>query len=128
MKYPFALQHRKIIVVVKAKGPKGTFEHNFILDTGAGTTVIGEDMATLLGYDLKKIPKTETFVTAGGRVTSRMVQLHKMELFGKTVQNFKVGVMHLPIQMLADGLIGVDFLQKLKSIHIHFETKEVEVE
>jgi clan AA aspartic protease (TIGR02281 family) len=123
----FKLERRKIIVTAKLKGPETEQFFDFILDTGAGTTVISEDTAILLGYDLAKVTKTETFVTAGSRVNAKMIQLHKMEVFGTLVSNFRVSVMPFPIQLLIDGLVGVDFLQKLKKLKIHFDTQEIEI-
>ena len=49
-------------------------------------------------------------------------------LFDKTIPNFNVGVVRLPIQILVDGLIGMDFLQKFQRIKIHFDKQAIEAE
>jgi hypothetical protein len=53
-----------------------------------------------------------------------------MELFGKEVFDFKVNVFDFPYQVtiLADGLLGMDFLKQFKYLNINFENKIIEVE
>jgi clan AA aspartic protease (TIGR02281 family) len=126
---PFTLEKRRIIVSVFLKGPHNDKQKfRFILDTGASTTVVSEDVAISLGFDLSKVYQIESFVTAGGRVKAKMIRLHKIELFGKAIPNFAVCVIPLPYQVLTyvNGLVGVDFLQQLKKLNIHFDTREIE--
>ena len=124
----FEFEKRKIIITATLKGPYTTLDFRFLLDTGAGTTVISDNVASVLGYDMRKIHTSQTFVTAGGRVNAKMIQLHKITMLGKQMPNFTVCVIPLPYQVLAyaNGLIGVDFLQQLKKIKIDFDTKEIE--
>ena len=123
----FEFEKRKIIVTATLKGPYTTLDFRFLLDTGAGMTVISESVASSLGYDIRKIHTSQTLVTAGGRVNARMIQLHKIAVLGKQMPNFTVCVIPLPFQILAyaSGLIGMDFLQQLKRLKIDFDTKEI---
>ena len=123
-KYEFTLHRRKITVRATING---TTEVEMILDTGAGTTVISERTATLLGFQPKKLPVSESFVAAGGRVNAKMVKLNEFEVFGEKLIKFEVAVLPLPLQILADGLLGVDFLKLLKKISINFENLQIEV-
>ena len=123
--YKYNLHRRKLLIEALIDGKTNI---DLILDTGAGTTVISEVMASVLGYDIKNLPKTENFVSASGRVNARMIYLNRIELLGKKVENFKVAVMNLPVQIMADGLVGMDFLQTLKKISIDFEQQLIEVE
>ena len=126
--HSFTLERRKIIVTATLKGPNDMYNYRFILDTGAGSSIIDESVAISLGYHLYNIPKSETFITAGGRINARLVNLHKLTLFDKTIPNFKVGVVRLPMQILVDGLIGMDFLQNFQRLQIHFDRQEIEAE
>jgi len=123
----FEFEKRKIIITTTLKGPYTTLDFRFLLDTGAGTTVISDSVASSLGYDLHKIHTSQTFVTAGGRINGKMIQLHKISVLGKHISNFSVCVIPLPFQVLAyaNGLIGVDFLQQLKKIQIDFDSQEI---
>ena len=125
MKYEFTLHRRKITIRATANE---TTEVDLILDTGAGTTVLSERTAILLGYNPKMLPISENFVAAGGRVNAKILKLNEFEAFGKKVKNFNVAVLPLPLQILADGLLGVDFLQSFKKFSLNFETNEIEVD
>jgi len=124
MKYEFALHRRKITVRATVMG---TTDVELILDTGAGTTVISERTAKLLGFQPEMLPLSESFVAAGGRVNAKILTLKEFEAFGKTIRNFSVAVLPLPIQILADGLLGVDFMQIFKRVSIDFENNQIEV-
>ena len=125
MKYEFTLHRRKITIRATING---TTEVDLILDTGAGTTVLSERTAILLGYKPKMLPISESFVAAGGRVNAKILKLNEFEAFGKKVKNFNVAILPLPLQILADGLLGVDFLQSFKKFSINFETNQIEID
>ncbi|MCL2329264.1 MAG: retroviral-like aspartic protease family protein [Bacteroidetes bacterium] len=128
MKEPFNLVKKKIIVVPTIKGLKGYQDFNFIVDTGASVSIINETAAVFLGFDLKRL-KTENLTTVSGRASAKILKLPKIELFGKSVINFEVKVVSLPTQvtLLADGLIGMDFLLYFKEFTINFEEKTIEI-
>jgi hypothetical protein len=50
-------------------------------------------------------------------------------LFGKDLINFGVNVIKFPLQitLLADGLIGMDFLLQFKNIKFDFDAKTIEI-
>jgi len=127
MKETFNLVKKKIIVIPKIKGLKGNQDFNFIVDTGASVSIINETAASFLGFDVKRL-KTENLTTISGKASSKILILPKIELFGKSISNFEVKVMNLPTQitLLADGLIGMDFLLYFKEFKINFDEKFVE--
>ena len=127
MKETFNLVKKKIIVIPKIKGLKGIQDFNFIVDTGASVSIINETVASFLGFDLKRL-KTENLTTISGKASSKILKLPKIELFGKSMSNFEVKVMDLPIQitLLADGLIGMDYLLNFKEFRINFDEKFIE--
>jgi len=128
MKETFNLVKKKIIVIPKIKGLKGNQDFNFIVDTGASVSIINATAASFLGFDLKRL-RTENLTTISGKASSKILKLPKIELFGKSVSNFEVKVMDLPVQitLLADGLIGMDFLLNFKEFKINFDEKFVEI-
>ena len=127
MKETFNLVKKKIIVIPKIKGLKGNQDFNFILDTGASVSIINATAASFLGFDFKRL-KTENLMTISGKASAKILKLPKIELFGKSVSNFEVKVMNLPVQitLLADGLIGMDYLLNFKEFKINFDEKFVE--
>ena len=124
------IDRKKIIVSAEIKGINDVMDFNFILDTGASITVIDEGAVRRLGYDLKKLPTGDRIMTAGGGVTSKILELPEFSLFGKDVLNFEVKVLNLPSQIthFVDGLIGMDFLLQFKNIKFNFDEKTVEAE
>ena len=67
-------------------------------------------------------------MTAGGGIHSKILSLPKFSLFGKDRLNFEVNVMKFPFQitLLADGVVGMDFLLHFKNIKFDFDTKTIE--
>ena len=130
MKHELLIKNRKIIVVAQIKGINDTRNFNFILDTGATKTVINEHVATRLGFELYRLEMGDRLMTAGGAIHSKILKLPKLTLFGKDFVNFEVNIIKFPLQitLLADGLIGMDFLLKFKNIKFDFDAKTVETE
>jgi len=128
MKHEFILNKRKIIVVAKIKGLEDFKNFKFIIDTGASKTVIDSSVASILGFDLKKL-ETEKLMTIGGMTNSKIMKLPKISLFGKDIMNLEVNVLDFSPQItfFADGLIGTDFLLKFKQLKIDFEAKTIEI-
>jgi clan AA aspartic protease (TIGR02281 family) len=128
MKYDLTIENKKIIVSAEIKGVKDTRDFNFILDTGATKSVIDEDAAIRLGYVLYRLEKGDRLMTAGGAIHSKFLKLPKFNLFGKEVVNFEVNVIKFPMQitLVADGLIGMDFLLNFQNIKFNFDEKTVE--
>ena len=130
MKYALTIENKKIIVTATIKGVKDTRDFDFILDTGATKSVIDEDSAIRLGYELHKLEKGDRLMTAGGAIYSKILKLPKFSLFGKNVEDFEVNVIKFPMQitLVADGLIGMDFLLHFKNIKFSFDEKTAETE
>jgi clan AA aspartic protease (TIGR02281 family) len=128
MKQEFIIDKRKIIIEAEITGIEGINDRfKFILDTGATVTVVDKSLARSLGFDLSKT-ETLQLATVGGRITANILKLPKISLFGKDVKNFEVNFVDLSpqITLLADGLIGFDFLSKFSEIKIDFKQKIIE--
>ena len=124
MRYNFVLEKRRIIVTVKIKDR----DFDFILDTGATTSVIDSSVAVRLGFDLRNL-KAIKLTTVGGSTNSKILTLPKINLFDKEINNFDVTAIELPYQitLFADGLVGMDFLLKFKEFRINFDEKFIEI-
>jgi len=128
MKYEFSIENRKIIATATIKGINGDRDFKFILDTGATKTVIDERVPSWLGFELYRLQMGDRLMTAGGAIRSRILKLPKISLFGKDKINFEVNVIKFPFQitLLADGLIGMDFLLQFRNLKFDFDAKTVE--
>jgi len=128
MTHELLIKKRKLIVVAHVKGINDTRNFNFILDTGATITIIDDGLAIALGFDLKSLKTGDRLMTAGGGIHSKVLNLPKLSLFGKDFVDFEVNVVKFPpqITLLADGLIGMDFLLQFKNIKFDFDAKTIE--
>ena len=127
MNHTFVLHKRKIIVFATIKGIEIEKDFKFILDTGASKSIIDSDVATSVGFDLRKL-ETERLTTIGGGKNSKLLKLPKFSLLGKEMVNFEVNVLDIPpqIMFIADGLIGMDFLLQFENIKFDFDKKIIE--
>jgi len=128
MTYELLIKKRKIIVSAMIESKNESRDFNFILDTGASKTIISERVAIRLGYELYRLQKGDRLMTAGGAVNSKVLKLPKFSLFGKDMVNFEVNIIDFPLQimLLADGVLGMDFLLKFKNITFNFDEKTIE--
>jgi len=128
MTHELLIEKRKLIVFATITGSDDIRRFKFILDTGASKTIIGESIATTLGFDLKKLKNGDRLMTAGGGIYSKILKLPKFSLFGKEMINFEVNIIKFPVQvtLLADGVIGMDFLLQFKNISFNFDEKTIE--
>ena len=122
------IEKRKLIVFATVEGIKDNRILKFIIDTGATKTIIDDDAVTRLGYALFRLERGDRLTTASGKIHSKILKLPKFSLFGKDLVNFEVSVIKFPLQitLLADGLIGMDFLLQFKSLKFNFDEKTIE--
>ena len=128
MTHELLIEKRKIIIFATIKGISDVSSFKFILDTGASKTIISESVAISLGFDLNRLKNGERLMTAGGGIYSKILKLPKFSLFGKDIVNYEVNVIKFPpqITLLADGVIGMDFLLQFKNIKFDFDAKTIE--
>jgi predicted aspartyl protease len=100
-----------IIVRARLFGPSGVEWVDLILDTGATHTIIDETVAFRLGYDLSSAP-TVSLTTVSGTTQASVIAIRQIFALGETVGDFQVLALPLPIQLRADGLLGLDFLRR----------------
>jgi clan AA aspartic protease (TIGR02281 family) len=128
MIHELLIKKRKIIVSATIEGTSDSIDFNFILDTGATKTGIDEEVARKIGFELFRLQKGDRLMTAGGAVHSKILKLPKFSLFGKEMVNFEVNVIKFPLQitLLADGVLGMDFLLRFKNIKFNFDERTIE--
>ena len=128
MTHELLIEKRKLLVYAIIECVSDSKELKFILDTGSTKTIIDDDAVTRLGYQLFRLETGDRLTTASGKVHSKILKLPKFSLFGKDLINFEASVIKFPLQitLLADGLLGMDFLLKFKNLKFDFEAKTIE--
>jgi predicted aspartyl protease len=96
---------------VNDKGP-----HRFVLDTGAGLTMISPELAKKAGV---KRDEAQKAVGAGGSVEVHFGTVKALAIGETRIESLKVGIMDLAgiskaIETDIDGIVGYNFLSKFR--------------
>ncbi len=109
--YAYRLDHRLILVEVRLSGPKGTFDAEFVLDTGASYTIIDYRLAEYLGYSKKDAFSPSRVSSALGKEEGYRINIEAIESLGKRIAPFEVACHSLYEQGVV-GLLGMTFLER----------------
>jgi aspartyl protease family protein len=128
---PYGINLFKISAVVGGK-EKGLFGKLFLLiDTGSSFTIISQTIVEELGYDFKKIARRQQIITGKGLTTPiPVIKVSWFNCAGKIVNNFDVLAYDIPRNLKVDGILGMDFLVKFRSLislasnNIYFESDD----
>jgi aspartyl protease family protein len=110
--------------VTLQKAPNGHFmteaiidgrRMGFMVDTGASVIALREADAARLGIHPARRDYTANVSTANGTIKAARVELDRVEVGNLTVRN--VAALVLPDEALAQNLLGMSFLSKVKWEH-----------
>jgi aspartyl protease family protein len=87
----------------------------FMVDTGASVIALRERDAARLGIHPARRDYTANVSTANGTIKAAPVELNRVEVGNLTVHN--VAALVLPDEALAQNLLGMSFLSKVKWEH-----------
>jgi predicted aspartyl protease len=112
---PFRLMHNVIALPVKVNG---TGPHTFVLDTGAGKTVLLPALAKELALELTPLTQ-ETATGAGGSLAISIGSVREIEIDGTAVSDLQVAVVDLTgveakVGERIGGVIGYDVLSRFE--------------
>jgi len=114
-KIPFRLMHNVIALQVRVNG-KGPY--TFVLDTGAGKTVLLPSLAKELGLTLTPLSQ-ETATGAGGSLQVSIGTVDQIEIERTVVKDLQVAVLDLSgveakVGERIGGVIGYDVLSRFE--------------
>ena len=81
------------------------------LDTGATSSMINWDVAVLLGYDPASSKERIQVTTGSGVEYAPRIVVKKVEVLGRSLENFPILCHTLPPSATVDGLLGLDFFR-----------------
>ena len=110
-----------------ASGPADSMDLQLILDTGATTSMLSEDVVRQLGYDPDLDSKRIEFTTTGGAVTRPIITLNRLSALDQHRLGLEVIVHSIPGDTKVDGLLGLDFLRG-RVLSINFLTERLSLE
>ncbi len=101
----------------------------FLLDTGEVCSILHEDIAKHIGFDVSKSKKNDYqfLSTASGRVQTQIVKLRQLTVLGRDFKNIKVGLLRIPPQAQLDMIIGMDILEIIEEFKINIPNKQITI-
>ncbi|MFN7948917.1 MAG: retropepsin-like aspartic protease [Blastocatellia bacterium] len=106
------ITHRRLLTAPATFGGRqdGRFRTQLLVDTGANYTILPVEAIDKLGYDLSQPVRKEKLTSASGVFFAPVITLRWFNCLGQTLKNFPVVAHTFPTALLADGLLGMDFL------------------
>lgn len=111
MKIKFDTTQGLIIIAARLYGSRGDTIVRLALDTGATSSMINWDVAVLLGYDPASVKERVQITTGSGVEFASRIVIKKVEVAGRTIENFPMLCHTLPPSAMVDGLLGLDFFR-----------------
>lgn len=111
MKIKFDAIQGLIVIPTRLYGSQGDTIVRLALDTGATGSMINWDVAVLLGYDPASVKERIQITTGSGVEFAPRIAIKKIEIMGRTLDNFPVLCHTLPPSATVDGLLGLDFFR-----------------
>jgi predicted aspartyl protease len=114
MIFTFAPKDGPIFLEGEITGPIRSYAVRLILDTGATTTLINQDVLTAVGFDLMASDSpADRMEMATGSTIERVskIVLTRLSALGQHRFGFSVVSHSLPAGVHIDGLLGLDFFR-----------------
>jgi aspartyl protease family protein len=97
-----------------------------LVDTGSTYTILPDEMLYSLALDPSINRERVRLITGSSYLIAPRVEVHRFSCLGHTVEKFKVVAHTLPPESFVDGLLGMDFLTRVKAV-ISIESGAIEV-
>lgn len=111
MKIEFNPTSGLIVIPARLHGVDADTIARMALDTGATGSMINWDIAVLLGYDPASSDERIRITTGSGIEFVAQIQVKKIEIPGRFMENFPILCHTLPPGATIDGLLGLDFFR-----------------
>jgi len=116
MKITFDPTQGLIVIPTRLYGLHTDTIARLALDTDATGSMINWDVAVLLGYDPASTEERIQVTTGSGVEFAPRIVVKKIELLGRTLENFPILCHTLPPTATVDGLLGLDFFRGVRLV------------
>jgi predicted aspartyl protease len=100
-----------IVIPTRLYGSQADTIIRLALDTGATGSMINWDVAILLGYDPSSAKDRIQITTGSGVEFAPRIVIEKIDVMGRSIENFPMLCHTLPPSAIVDGLLGLDFFR-----------------
>ena len=114
-RYPLLQAGNLYFTKTAVKGPHGVSVLKLLVDTGSTYTILPIEVLETLGCSPAVSRKHVRITTGSGYVLAPMVTVDWLQALGKKRQEFQVLAHTLPPAGPIDGLLGMDFLVRIKA-------------
>ena len=117
-----------ILISIKVIGIDGESFRDIevALDTGASTTSIPIYVASALGYSTSDPKSINEIVTGSGVEEAPVIEVKALTAIGQTIENIEVICLDLPLEVHAEGVLGLNFLLNF-DVNISFSKGIIEL-
>jgi predicted aspartyl protease len=113
-----------ILVEAEVSGPAGKVGATLILDTGATSTSLNQNVVRSVGYDPDAATDFVQMATGTTGHTAPRLMINWLSALGRHAIGLRVLAHDLPMQAAADGLLGLDFFRGL-ALTIDFRAGQI---
>lgn len=113
MSHAFNATAGLILVEAEISGPTGKVGATLILDTGATSTSLNENVLRSVGYDPSASTDVAQMATGTTVHTAPRLTTNRLSTLGRHSIELRVLAHRLPPQAAADGLLGLDIFRGL---------------
>jgi predicted aspartyl protease len=100
-----------IVIPTRLYGSQADTIIHLARDTGATGSMINWDVAILLGYDPSSVKDRIQITTGSGVEFAPRIVIEKIDVMGRSIENFPMLCHTLPPSATVDGLLGLDFFR-----------------
>lgn len=116
MKITFDATQGLIVIPTRLHGFQIDTIVRLALDTGATGSMINWDVAMLLGYDPASAKERIQVTTGSGVEFAPRIVVKKVQILGRSLENFPMLCHTLPPSATVDGLLGLDFFRGVRLV------------
>lgn len=114
--YPLEKHWNLLFTRCAVKGPQKIFTLRLLVDTGSTYTILPVEALESAGYDTTSAKDKVRITTASGYLVAPQIKVQWLHIFGLEMKSFSVVAYTLPEELYADGLVGMDILNRMNAI------------
>jgi len=107
-------------------GKEGTRVVRLLVDTGSTYTILPNEVLSSIGLDPFASKERVRIVTGSGYLVVPQIKVQRFDCLGCKIEGFEVVGHTIPPESFVDGLLGMDFLTRVKAV-IDTDKGEIEV-
>jgi predicted aspartyl protease len=111
-----ASRYRDLLTIHAAIGGAGVVVLRLLVDTGASYTMLPMEVVEHIGCDTQHPIERTRIIAANGIILAPRVALPWFHCLGQRFEDFSVIAHTLPPGLPVDGLLGMDFLHRVRAV------------